>query len=161
MRLIYRLSLAAAGLGAAETPASDWRVDAPALTDAEALARLMLDAYRGTIDDAGETLAEAQAEVRGYFERPAWLAASGLKRAGAELAGACLVEWWPAVGAPLIGYVMTAARWKGRGVARVLLHNSLAYLTAAGQAEAWAVITAGNTASETLFQRAGFQRQEG
>lgn len=161
MRLTYRLPLAAAALGAAETPAPDWRVDAPALTDAEALAALMLDAYRGSIDDDGETLTEALAEVRGYFARPAWLATSALGRTGAGVAGACLVEWWPAVGAPLIGYVMTAARWKGRGVARALLQNSLASLAAAGQVEVWAVITAGNTASETLFQRAGFRRQEG
>ena len=39
----------------------------PTLADAEPLAELMLDAYRGTIDDGGETIDNARDEVASYM----------------------------------------------------------------------------------------------
>lgn len=95
---MYRLALAGSQ---ARAFVSGWRLNAPA--------------------EAGEA---ALAKVRGCFARLAWPAA-WLGWMNGELAGACLVERWPVVHAPLIGCVMTAARWKGRGVARALLKASL------------------------------------
>jgi RimJ/RimL family protein N-acetyltransferase len=157
LRHVYRLALAGHRGRVSGPPAPGWRLSAPTEADSEALAELMLDAYRGTIDYDGETLAEALAEVRGYFARPAWPRASWLGYVPGSLVGACLVEHWPAVGAPLIAYVMTAARWKGRGVASALLDASLQGLAGLGETEVWAVITAGNAPSEALFRRAGFE----
>lgn len=56
------------------SPAMDARVVTP--EDAEALATLMLEAYRGTIDDGGETLADAQVEMHGFFDGK-WQPAGG------------------------------------------------------------------------------------
>jgi hypothetical protein len=44
-----------------------WSVRAVTHDNIPAVAQLMLDAYRGTIDDEGETLADALAYVQGTF----------------------------------------------------------------------------------------------
>ncbi len=44
-----------------------WSLRAVTQDDIPALAQLMLDAYRGAIDDEGETLADALAYVQGTF----------------------------------------------------------------------------------------------
>lgn len=48
-------------------PSDALRLSQPRPTDADALAELMLDAYHGTIDYDGETLADARAELAGYL----------------------------------------------------------------------------------------------
>jgi L-amino acid N-acyltransferase YncA len=51
---------------------------------------------------------------------------------------------------------MTAARFKGRGLAAGLLEQTLRSMQGLGYREAFAVITAGNAPSEGLFGQAGF-----
>jgi GNAT superfamily N-acetyltransferase len=131
----------------------------PAPADRETLAALMIDAYRGTIDDGGETLEDARAEVDSYFAGRSGaplLDASRLIEVGGAPAAACLVSLWRDT--PLVAYVMTAAAWKGRGLARALLDDSFAALRAAGYTEVRAAITKGNTPSERLLGGAGFAR---
>jgi hypothetical protein len=129
--------------------------------DADALARLMLDAYRGTPDDEGETLDGARAEVArflaGDYGTPllgeSWLIGRGDGAMAASLA--CL---WERRSAPLIAFVMTGADAKRGGLGRAVLARSLASLRAAGHRQAYAVITRGNVASERLFDSCGFSR---
>ena len=138
----------------------------PALTlrplaesDAEALALLMLDAFRGTIDYDGETLEESRQEVARCFAGDSGAVlfeASWLCFEGATLVSACLVTFWQ--DNPLIAYIMTNSRCKNRGLARALLHKSLRTLAAKGCAWVDAFITEGNTPSETVFYKAGFER---
>lgn len=136
-----------------------YRLAPPSPADAEALAQLMLDAYRGTLDDDGETLDEARQEVAGYLagrDGPPLLACSWLAWSGSQVSGACLAGWWAAREAPLIAYALTRAAEKGHGLGTRLLGLTLAALAADGHPAVWACITDGNHPSEALFRRAGF-----
>ncbi len=81
---------------AAASPGLDLR--APRTSDAHALAELMLEGYRGTIDYEGETMIESVAEVRGWREGragPPLADVSRLAVAGPRLISACLVSVIP------------------------------------------------------------------
>lgn len=132
--------------------------------DAEALAVLMIEAYRGTIDYDGETVEDARGEVAAFLagERggPALLAQSYLAEVDGNVAAATLVTAWNDRNCPLIAYVMTDAAWKQQGLGRLLVTESLAALHRQGYGEVRAVITAGNDPSERLFLGLGFRKIE-
>ena len=124
-----------------------------------ALAALMIDSYTDTIDYDGETLEDALGEIQSYFNGASGeplLDASWLCFDGETLASAILISLWE--GHPLVAYVMTAAAYKGQGLGRALLAQSLKTLQAQGHSQIRAVITEGNTPSETIFKKIGFQR---
>jgi L-amino acid N-acyltransferase YncA len=131
-------------------------------TDASLLAELMIDSYRGTIDYDGETFDDGLAEVNAFFagERggPPWLAMSYLALVDSHVVGTCLTGEWSERQLPVIAYVLTSANWKKRGVGRQLLCRVLDTLKENGYPEVRAVITEGNTPSENLFLKIGFQR---
>lgn len=127
----------------------------PHATDAEQLASLMIDAYVGTIDYEGEDLDDARGEVGRYLEGEAYLEASRVLEVGGVIqAGALLSRL---AGAPMVGYVMTRAAMKNRGLATILLDQVAAAVWDDGHGDLRAFITAGNTASERIFTRAGFE----
>lgn len=132
------------------------------ITDAPALAELMIDAYRGTIDDDGETYEDAFAEVHAYLngERggPPWLTISRQAFVDTRLVGACLVSQWSERQLPIIAYILTRADWKRRGIGRQILSSVLEVLRENGFSEVRAVITQGNEPSENLFRQMGFQK---
>jgi RimJ/RimL family protein N-acetyltransferase len=140
----------------------DLQLRAAQPTDAQALAELMLDAYRGTIDYDDKTLDDAVSEVRAYLagERGGQplLNVSRLAFEGSVLVTACLVADWHERQCPAIAYVMTRARSKNLGVGQQVLCATLRALRAQGHGKVRAVITEGNTPSERLFGRLGFQR---
>lgn len=123
--------------------------------DRDALAELMLDAYRGTIDYDGETLEQAVDEVDGHFAGAPDDDASLLVMGDGRVQAAVLVAH--VRGAPLIGYLMTRAATKNRGVASALLDAAAARVWRAGAGELRAWITSGNLPSEAIFRRAGFE----
>jgi RimJ/RimL family protein N-acetyltransferase len=127
----------------------------PAAGDKELLAALMLDSFRGTIDDEGESLEDAIAEIARYLGAEAYLAASRVADRGGEILAAVLMS--RIAGLPVVGYVMTRADYKGRGFARVLLDAAVATVWQDGHDEVEAFITAGNRPSEAVFTRAGFE----
>lgn len=126
--------------------------------DRDALAALMLDAYRGTIDfDGDETLEDAVQEVDGVLAGcagPALLSASYVALAGTALASATLVTL--AQGQPLLAYVYTASRWKNRGLAGALIQMSMNALARQGHTTLRLAVTAGNAPAEHLYRRLGF-----
>ena len=131
-------------------------------SDAGALAELMIEAYRGTIDYDGESLQEASEEIAAFLAgqrggRP-WLNASRLAFAGPNLVGACLAAEWTAREAPVIAYIMTHETWKDRGIGRQLLWAVMQALRELEFDEVRAVITEGNIPSEQLLGPAGFRR---
>jgi len=132
--------------------------------DAPLLAELMIDSYRGTIDYDGETFDDALSEVNAFLagERGGqpWLEMSYLAFAGSRLIGACLIGEWQERQLPIIAYMMTSADSKNRGVGRHLLNQGLRALGGKGFTEVRAVITDGNTPSEALFLKLGFQKIE-
>jgi L-amino acid N-acyltransferase YncA len=144
------------------------RVDEPLefrpvqVADASAIADLMIDSYRGTIDDDGETLEDALAEVQAYLAgkrggQP-WLVISCLAFVDDRLVGACLLAEWSERQLPIIAYLIVRAEWKQRGIGRQILSRVLKALKEKGFPEVRAVITEGNEPSENLFHQLGFRK---
>lgn len=143
-------------------PVDGFTVRPPRMEDAEALAVLMIEAYRGTIDYDGETVEDARGEIAAFLagERggPAMLAQSCLAEVDGTVAAASLVAAWNDRNCPLIAYVMTHAAWKQQRLGRRLVTESLAALHRQGHGEVRAVITTGNEPSERLFLGLGFRK---
>ena len=57
----------------------------------------------------------------------------------------------------MIGYVMTAAAHKGRGLATAVVQLALASIHAAGARQAHLWVTRGNTHAERIYERLGFR----
>jgi len=129
----------------------------PALdTDRDALAVLMLDAYRGTIDDEGEDLDDAYAAIDEYLARSerehSFVVVEDDKIVAIAFAG--VYE-----GLHYVDPVAVAATHKRGGIGRDAVRTVLASLATAGVDEVGATITDGNTASERLFLELGFTRR--
>ena len=132
----------------------------PSIADKQILAELMLDAYRGTIDDDGETIADAIGEVESYFSHQdsSWFDYSWLVLIENDLACACLVGFWEERNSPMISYIMTHPRWKGKHLATTAVSRSLRALADRNFTKVHAAITEGNFPSERVFTRVGFSR---
>ncbi|HEU5367658.1 MAG TPA: alpha/beta fold hydrolase [Ktedonobacterales bacterium] len=128
--------------------------------DIPALARLVLDAYRDTIDDEGETLDDALRAMQDTF--------AGTRQTGALLEScsfvieewgeplACtLVTWWHEQ--PLLAYVMAHPTARNRGMGRFLIQKSINALLAQGHRELSLFVTKGNLPAQHLYERLGFQ----
>jgi L-amino acid N-acyltransferase YncA len=141
---------------------STFQIRTAQVEDTSLLAELMIDAYRGTIDYDGETFDDALSEVNAFLagERGGqpWLEMSFLAFSDSHLVGACLIGEWQERQSPIIAYIMTSANWKNRGVGRQLLYQGLKEIGDKGFTEVRAVITDGNTPSESLFLKLGFQK---
>ena len=152
MRVRMRLDL---------TPRRTARIEgarAPNGADREGLAELMLDAYRGTIDDEGETLEDAVAEVDRTFAGAYGEFLGGCSRVverEGELASACLVTLFQ--GRPWLSVSMTRPRWKRKGLARELLNECVNALAERGYEEIGLMVTKGNSAAEALYRSFGFE----
>jgi L-amino acid N-acyltransferase YncA len=115
----------------------------------------MLDAYVGTIDYEGETIAEARTAIGEYLEDRPLLDCSFVLEHRGDLIAAVLASLWRD-DQPLISYAITAGPHKRAGSAAALLGHVLAALREVGYSHVHAVITNGNVASEGLFRAAGF-----
>lgn len=116
----------------------------------------MMDAYVGTIDYEGETPEQAVEEVAGYLESEAYLEVSRLAISDGVIQCAALMS--RLAGVPLVGFVMTRAAMKGRGLASALLDIATDAVWATGADEIRAFITEGNMPSEAIFTKAGYER---
>ena len=123
--------------------------------DRIALADLMMDAYAGTIDYDGETLDQALEGVDGALRENALLDLSRAAAHGDVIESAVLVSLNK--GDAFVGYVMTRAASKGRGLASALLDLCADAIWSTGYPRIRAWITEGNIPSEKLFLRAGFE----
>lgn len=121
------------------------------------LARLMLEAYRGTVDDSGETLDDAVAEVErllggtyGAFDPET---SEVIERDG-MLVSATLVTRYE--GLPLVAFSMTAPAWKRRGLARAGLVRAMARLAERGESTVQLAVTKANAPAVALYISLGF-----
>lgn len=135
--------------------APDVIVRQPTAEDRLQLASLMMDAYADTIDYDGETEEQALEEVDGYLAGEAYLDVSVVAIVDDVIQSAVLAG--RILGVPMIGYAMTRAAVKGRGLASALLDLAIAAIWDAGADELRAFITEGNTSSERIFKRVGFE----
>ncbi len=127
--------------------------------DLDALAHLILDAYRGTIDDEGETMVEAVAEIQGWLDDTPILDHSIGAVIDGQLVAAVLVM--TVDDAPFVAVVMTAAANKGAGLGRAVVEAAVAGLRRDGHRRVVLYITDGNVPSERLFASVGAVAAEG
>ncbi|HUG08176.1 MAG TPA: GNAT family N-acetyltransferase [Acidimicrobiia bacterium] len=150
-KLRYEIDLSGLTLGAGS---HDPRVRSISRADHEGLARLMLDAYVGTIDYEDEGLEDAIEEVRSFLDDgDALLDRSYLVEDDGTIVSAVLVSLYE--GMPFVGYVMTLPPHKDQGLARLVTVTALERLAADGHETVVLYITAGNTPSEALFRSVG------
>ena len=119
------------------------------------LAALMLDAYRDTIDDEGESLDDALNAVDHYLAsivRPH----SHVVLDGDDIAAFAFVV--VVNGLHYIDPVVVASARKRLGVGAAVVRRCISSLADAGVSEVGATITDGNVASERLFIGLGFNR---
>jgi predicted GNAT family N-acyltransferase len=161
VRSIYRLDLDKFVRPEPELSLGYMIIRSPQVVDLEDLTRLMLDAYKGTIDD-WETHEDALNEVRAYFagERggPQLMDCSKVYELRKKIVSACLIAESTELQIPIIAYIMTSAEMKRQGLARSLLITTLRGLRDLEYAAVQAVITDGNAPAEQLFIQTGFER---
>jgi GNAT superfamily N-acetyltransferase len=146
--------------------AIEGRSDAPAAGtrhvvdgDRDTLSHLLLDAYRGTIDDEGESIDDAYDAIDDYLGRIVRAHSFVVADDGFAPTAMSLVVM--VQGRHYIDPVAVHPVAKRRGLGRAAVATSLASLAAAGVTEVGATITDGNTASERLFASLGFERVGG
>jgi len=125
--------------------------------DVTALAALMLDAYRGTIDDEGETLEDAigaiEALFSGEFGELDRAASVVFRDAGAPVAATFVTHH---DGHPLIAFSMTSKGALRRGHARRGLDHAFGVLARGGHPDVRLVVTDGNDPAIALYRAEGF-----
>jgi L-amino acid N-acyltransferase YncA len=124
--------------------------------DRDALAVLLLAAYRGTIDDEGESLDDAYDAIDEYLGSIVRDHSFVVADAGGALTAMSFVVVVDE--RRYIDPVAVHPDAKRRGLGRAAVTTSLASLVAAGVTEVGATITDGNVASERLFASLGFER---
>jgi GNAT superfamily N-acetyltransferase len=146
-----------ADLGSARPAPDDPLVRPVCASDAPGLASLMLAAYRGTADDAGEGPAAAAAEIARLFEGAYGTfdatCSEAVIRDGSIVNATLVTEFQ---GCPLIAFSMTAPEWKRRGLARAGLLRVMERLRRAGRAEVGLVVTKANIPARRLYECLGF-----
>ena len=123
--------------------------------DRDGLAQLMLDAYRGSVDDEGETFDEALEAVDFSLANCLREHSFVLKEDGIPVAMSLVAV---VRGTHYIDPVAVHASHKRAGLGSRLVQASLASLAQAGVSEIGAAITDGNVPSERLFARLGALR---
>ncbi|MBA4177782.1 MAG: hypothetical protein C0505_14685 [Leptothrix sp. (in: Bacteria)] len=130
----------------------------PTPADAAALGALLLDAYRGTLDDEGETPEDARRIVREIFAGAAgtmmWRVSEVTEREG-RIVAAALVTLWQDL--PLLAQVVTAPDWQRRGLARAGVQRVINRLAAGDETVVRLVVTQGNAQAEALYESLGFK----
>ena len=125
--------------------------------DREALARLMLDAYRGTVDDEGETAADALAAIdqlfAGDFGTYDADASELVERDGRPVAATLLTTW---DGGPFVSFSMTHPAVQRQGLARGGLLRAMARLAARGETRLDLMVTATNEPAIALYRSLGY-----
>jgi ribosomal protein S18 acetylase RimI-like enzyme len=156
MTSLRRFVLAAPVQAVAAPADADARPPTPA--DAEALSKLMLEAYRGSIDDEGETLEDSRAVVAqlfgGEFGPMLWSLSEVVEREGRLVSATLLTVWFDG---PFVAFMVTLPAWQRRGLARAGLQRTFNRLAAGDEPWLRLVVTQGNTPAEALYEGLGFR----
>lgn len=135
-----------------------WPCRAITPSDIPALAQLVLDAYKGTIDDEGQTLDEALQAIQDTFAGTSGRLLNEcsfvIEERGQALACTIVTLWHQQ---PLLAYVMTHPAAQSRGMGRFLIQKSIESLLAQGYHELSLFVTKGNLPAQHLYDMLGFQ----
>lgn len=121
------------------------------------LGRLLLDAYRGTIDAEEDSLDAALAEIdrtRNGAYGPYLPAESCVVERHGALASAVLLTHWQE--RPLVAFAMTLPDYQRQGLARACMLHAMHALHASGFREVSLVVTVGNEPALRLYQALSF-----
>ena len=135
-------------------------VRTPNAEDVEDLAILLYAAYRGTIDDEGETFTDALGEIRELLDGSygEFLPDCSFVVEEREfLVSASLITWWEPHGAPLVAFTMTRPEARNRGLATRVLNASMSALLDHGHDRLTLVVTEGNAPAQRLYASLGFR----
>ena len=129
--------------------------------DGPALAALMLTAYRGSIDYAGETLEEAMTAVQemldGRYGTLLDHCSFVIEQAGQPI-GACIITLWKDT--PLVCDLMVHPAHKNQGLGTFLLKQSANALFEQGYRDLVLYVTVGNDNAQHVYEKLGFQVEE-
>ncbi len=129
--------------------------------DTEALAKLMLAAYQGTIDYDGETLEDALFEIKGVFQGKLGsfqeLSSFAIEQEGRFLSAIIVTLWREQ---PLVAFSMTLPDFKNRGMGTFLLKSSINALLTFNYIELYLTVTDGNEPAQHIYEKVGFQPAE-
>ncbi len=126
--------------------------------DVPVVGNLLLAAYRGTVDDEGETEADAVAEIDRvvageygpFLREPSFVAVDG-----GRLVGASLVSLWEAN--PFLAYLVVHPGAKRRGIGTVLVIVTGNALRSAGHSALELFVTEANEPAVSLYRKLGFR----
>ena len=122
---------------------------------------MLLAAYRGTVDDEGETESDAIGEVErtleGYYG-PFLPEASFVGENGGQIVGACLVSLFE--DRPCLLYVVVHPDVQRRGLGGALITASGNALVVAEHRELDLFVTEANEPAVTLYRKLGFEQVE-
>jgi ribosomal protein S18 acetylase RimI-like enzyme len=148
-------------LAAALRPAAvadDPQARPPTPDDATALGALMLEAYRGTLDDEGENLEDAQDSAAELLDGGSglmlWDVSEVIERAGVMVAATLVTRW---EGLPFVAFLITAPSHQRQGLGRAGMQRAINRLAAAGETVLRLVVTQGNAPAEALYESLGFR----
>lgn len=140
--------------------AASWACRTVRESDREDLAILLYAAFRGTIDDEGETFADALAEIDRTFAGDygdLLPDCSFVIERGEFLASACLIGRSDPHGVPLVVFSMTRPDAQRQGLARFLLQRSIDALLDRGRKRLTLIVTEGNAPAQRLYASLGFR----
>lgn len=125
--------------------------------DADKLGQLLYDAYKGTVDDDGQTLNDARQEAEGTLTGKygnAIFPASYVVLAEETMVSACVVTHYKEK--PLVAFAATLPQYQGKGLARLAMKQSIRSLADEGHSEVRLVVTAANERAKNLYEQLGF-----
>ncbi len=161
MVLVLRLSKSRLRMRLVMTKQSvdkSWSCRTITAEDTEALAKLMLAAYQGTIDYDGETLEDARREVKGAFQGKVGtfqeLSSFAIEEEGRFLSAIIITLWQER---PLVAYSMTHPEFKNRGMATFLLKSAINALLTFNYKELYLMVTDGNEPAQHIYEKVGFR----
>jgi len=118
----------------------------------------MLAAYRGTVDDEGESEADVIAEVERTLAGeygPSLENCSFAVAEGSRIAGGSMVSLWERD--PGLTYVIVHPDVRRRSLGTFLMVTSVNALVSAGYSELDLFVTEGNEPAVNLYRKLGFQ----
>ncbi|HEY9733357.1 MAG TPA: GNAT family N-acetyltransferase [Drouetiella sp.] len=126
------------------------------------LGELLYVAYKGTIDDEGQSLEEAHSEaietLQGRYGHIIWPASFiATEATDAEIAVSCCVVTDSEKFGPLLAFVATHPDFQKRGLARTLIAKSIDALRDVDVHLVKLVVTNGNESAMSLYRKLGFR----
>jgi GNAT superfamily N-acetyltransferase len=129
-------------------------------SDYQSLGKLMLEAYKGTIDYDGESLEDSIGEIKGTLEgKYGHLSgpASYVIEENGVSAAAVIFTINEKENLPLLTFAMTHPKFKNRGMSKFLIQKSLNSLIELGYKKCFLVVTEGNQPAQSMYEKMGFK----